>query len=115
MIGDRIIGASRPELWVEGAERAGRLDLRGVLYRSQPVPTPACVAPAASRQRAGRKRCFSKASLSQMSKESQCAWSLSQTPQGRYAAAGDWGGKLERFAPILRLCLGSSRGRCLPT
>ena len=57
----------------DGAERAGRLDRRGVLYRSQPVPTPACVAPAASRRRTGRKRCFSEASLSQMSKENQRA------------------------------------------
>src|SRR5262249_58160096 len=93
-IGWRIIGASRPELWVGGAERAGRLDRRGVLYRSQPVPTAACVAPAASRQRADRKRCFLEASLSQMSKESQRAWSLSQTPPVRYGATGDWAGEL---------------------
>jgi hypothetical protein len=84
--GGRIIGASRPELWVGGAERVRRLDRRGVLRRSQPVPTAACVAPVASRLRVGRKRCFSEASLSQMSKESQRAWRQSQTPQARYAS-----------------------------
>jgi hypothetical protein len=71
--GGRIIGTSRPELWVGGAERVRRLDRRGVLRRSQPVPTAACVAPVASRLRVGRKGCFSEASLSQMSKESQRA------------------------------------------
>src|SRR5215469_8741639 len=82
--GGRIIGASRPELWVGGAEWVRRLDRRGVLCRSQPVPAAACVVPAASRKRAGRKRCFSGASLSQMSKESQRAWGQSQTPPVRY-------------------------------
>src|SRR5262249_11950430 len=114
-IGERIIGASRPELWVGGAERAGRLDRRGVLCRSQPVPTPACVAPAASRRRADRKRCFPEALLSQMSKESQRAYGQSETPRARYAATGDRGGKPKRLAPIPGLRLDSSKGCCPPT
>ena len=42
-----------------------------------------------------------------MSEESQRAWSQFQTPPARYEATGDWGGKLKRFAPILRLHLDS--------
>ena len=49
-----------------------------------------------------------------MSEESQRVWSQFQTPPARYAATGDWAGKLKRFAPILRLRLDSSR-RALST
>ena len=47
-----------------------------------------------------------------MREKSQRGWNQFQTPPARYEATGDWGGKLKRFAPTLRLRLDSSRGRC---
>ena len=109
------VRASRSGLLLEDVERVGPLSRRGARHRRRPARAGAGVAPVASRQRACRRRCFSGAWPTRMSEESQRAWSRFQTPRARYAAMGDWEGKLKRFESILRLGLNSSKVRCRST
>ena len=112
----RIIGASRPGLWSRrrwaGRQSVGsaRSALSTAVSASSGWPCASSISPARV-----QIVLFSVASPSRMSEESQRAWSQFQTPPARYAAMGDWEGELRRFAPILRLCLDSSRGCCPPT
>ena len=97
----------RPGLRVEDAERLSPLDRRAAPYRQRLARVGVGVVPAASRWRAYRKRCFSVASASRMTEESQRIGRQLQTPPARYEAAADRGGHLKRFAPTLRLRLDS--------
>ena len=109
------VRASHPGLLVEDVEQLGPLGQRGARYRRRPLRAGVGVAPVACRQRACRRRCFSGAWPTRTSEESQRAWSRFQTLRERYAAMGDWEGKLKRCESILRLRLNSSKVRCPPT
>ena len=109
------VRASHPGLLVEDVEQVGPLSLRGARHRRRSARAGAGAAPGASRRRACRRRCFSGAWPTRMSAESQRAWSRFQTPRARYAAMGDWEGKLKRFESILRLGLNSSKVHFPPT